>query len=156
MIHRFLHLVDLVDMDLSAVRAARQLANLGGGGSSPVGWALLLFFSPRPSSDCCTRFFSFWMLFLTCLYWTPPRSLYFSFPLNVFSISYPPPQLFTLWERCALNTTRWREHTSGSYWLTLWLGKLSNSHSLSFLNHKVEIGVILILQRSFTGISAIM
>lgn len=46
MIHRFLHLVDLVDMDLSAVRAARQPANFGGGGFLPSGLGPSAFLLP--------------------------------------------------------------------------------------------------------------
>lgn len=124
MIHRFLHLVDLVDIELSAVLAARQLAKFLGF-ASPVGWALLLFVSPRPS-DCCTHFF-FLMLFLTCLYQTPPKPLHFSFLLNVFSISHPGPQLLTLLEWHAVNMTVGRTQACQvCYTLPLWLGECSD------------------------------
>lgn len=122
-----------------------------------MGWALLLFFSPRPSSDCCPRGFPVLMLFLTCRYRTPPTSLYFSFLLNMFSVSYPLPLRFTLWEWCVVSMALWRERRlarSAAPSLCGWASALT-SHRLRFLNHEVHVRAVLTLQSSFTGIRAV-
>lgn len=96
------------------------------------------------------------MLFLTCLYRTPPKSLYSSFLLNMFSISYPLPLRFTLWEWCVGSMPRWRGHRlarSAAHSLCGWASTLT-SHRLRSLNHEVQVRVVLTLQYSFTGISA--